>query len=486
MTIRNDIWVDFSSSPRIVWVTAPSTTVTIQDLVDSLRYIEADQFSISYPQLIKAAGKDVLGGGVIVGLTATLLNAQIAFEARSGPDFIQCSIDGGNLVALDSSDNPISPIFPTAYTQVVKTSSSSATISGLEIANLQRLIESLRPNHKGYGNIWYWDPSNGSDANSGDHPLRGVKTFARAHALAIDWNHDIITIVPSKNSPTIIHEPLHITKNYLFVRGAGYNTHIHPMTTTPSGCLVDVSGDGVELSGFHIEGFNITTPNTDGILFSGGHFLMNNVIVEDCTGNGIVVTSTVADDRSEINNTIVRANGKAGMRYNSGNYLEIKDSSFEDNVEHGVDLTGAGSTDDVLFHHTNFRSNGGYGININNSNVTGTVIESECLFSGNVLGDYLDNGVATIIQSRKEESDLSHAVWSTQTSQYTIAGTMGYAQNQTSGLSSNQATMLLEMYELLGLDPTKPLIVTDTTRSAGSGIQQTIVSNQTQTTVTRL
>ena len=52
------------------------------------------------------------------------------------------------------------------------------------------------------------------------------------------------------------------------------------------------------------------------------------------------------------------------------------------------------------------------------------------------------------------------------------------------GLTSNQATMLLEMYELLGLDPTKPLVVTENSRVAGS-ISQTIVTSETETMIMR-
>ena len=59
------------------------------------------------------------------------------------------------------------------------------------------------------------------------------------------------------------------------------------------------------------------------------------------------------------------------------------------------------------------------------------------------------------------------------------AGTGGAA------LTPTQATMLLEMYELLGLDPSKPLIVTQNSRTAGS-INQSIVSSSTDTIVTRL
>jgi hypothetical protein len=53
------------------------------------------------------------------------------------------------------------------------------------------------------------------------------------------------------------------------------------------------------------------------------------------------------------------------------------------------------------------------------------------------------------------------------------------------GLTSTQATMLLEMYDLLGLDPLKPLVVTKTARTAGT-INQTIQTNSTQTIVTRV
>ena len=53
------------------------------------------------------------------------------------------------------------------------------------------------------------------------------------------------------------------------------------------------------------------------------------------------------------------------------------------------------------------------------------------------------------------------------------------------GLTPSQATMLLEMYELLGLDPTKPLVVTTSARTAGS-ISQMIITSDSQTIVSRV
>ena len=136
MTVRGDMYVDWNQSPRIIWVEAPSTQLTIQDLVDTCRELEAELENTVYDHLIDAAGKDNLGGGVYVGITATLYNAQVAFEARTGPSFVQCSVAGGNLVAVDSTGvTNISPIYPTAYTQITLTSSSSATLQ--ESADIQ-------------------------------------------------------------------------------------------------------------------------------------------------------------------------------------------------------------------------------------------------------------------------------------------------------------------------------------------------------------
>jgi hypothetical protein len=124
--------IDPQSSPRVITVLAPDTEITIQELVNLCRDWEDDVEGMPYSSLISAAGKENLGGGVKVGITATLLNAVIAFEARSGPSYIQCRISGGNLVAIDEVGGDISPIFPTAFTQVLTTSSSSATLQDLE------------------------------------------------------------------------------------------------------------------------------------------------------------------------------------------------------------------------------------------------------------------------------------------------------------------------------------------------------------------
>ncbi|MCK5432665.1 MAG: hypothetical protein KAJ03_07965, partial [Gammaproteobacteria bacterium] len=66
-------------------------------------------------------------------------------------NIIQCDMSGGNVVAIDSGGSPINPILPTAFTQVVRTSSSSSTLTS------QTLLE-----FSSYQNAAWIDTTNGS------------------------------------------------------------------------------------------------------------------------------------------------------------------------------------------------------------------------------------------------------------------------------------------------------------------------------------
>jgi hypothetical protein len=128
------ISVNWTPSPRIVTVAAPEVAVTIQDLYDTLRTLEAEPYGVDEPSIVSGAGKEPLGGGLYVGLTVTLLNARLAFEARPGPSFVQCQVSGGNLVAVDALGAEMNPIQTTAYTQVIMAASSSSTLLEGEIS----------------------------------------------------------------------------------------------------------------------------------------------------------------------------------------------------------------------------------------------------------------------------------------------------------------------------------------------------------------
>lgn len=88
-------------------------------------------------------------------------------------------------------------------------------------------------------------------------------------------------------------------------------------------------------------------------------------------------------------------------------------------------------------------------------------------------------GISTTGSTGPTAADIATAV------RTELSPELGKIDAQVDGLTPNQLTMLIEMYELLGLDPSKPLTVTQTARSAGS-ISQIISSNDTQTVVSRV
>jgi len=202
-----DITVYPNLSPRIIEINYPETEASLQELIDAIRAWEDSDYGMFFPYLIDAAGKEDLGGGVSVGITATLRNAQVRFDARSAPlstgtvttgdalgktlsasgaDFItdevyigctvlnnttnamesilevvtstelrsfalksgtrqdwqigdtysvypndQCNLSGGNLVSVDVSGGSLSPVMQSPNTQVIRVSSSSATLQEL-------------------------------------------------------------------------------------------------------------------------------------------------------------------------------------------------------------------------------------------------------------------------------------------------------------------------------------------------------------------
>jgi hypothetical protein len=216
MAERTDLIVEWTRSPRIITVAAPSVALTMQDLVDTCKgVLEQSWDGLDQPALHSSGGKQDLGGGVAVGITVTLQNAQIAFETRNlsissgtatsdqngtvltdlAATFItdgvevgdavvnfadrssatvievlsqtqistyqlrdgtantwhtgdnykvyqiaQCSISGGNLVAVDSNGTSINPVTPTAFTQVQLANSSSATLQTLDGATIAEAV----------------------------------------------------------------------------------------------------------------------------------------------------------------------------------------------------------------------------------------------------------------------------------------------------------------------------------------------------------
>ena len=144
MAVRPDISVDWAASPRVITVLAPSTSLSLQDLVDTCRGLEMDPVHFEEDHLIDASGKDQIDVGVYVGITACLRNAVVSFEARTGPGWALCKIVGGNLVAKDALGVYMDPRKHMAFTSIdVEKSTSAALLSGSGGATPEEIREAV-------------------------------------------------------------------------------------------------------------------------------------------------------------------------------------------------------------------------------------------------------------------------------------------------------------------------------------------------------
>lgn len=121
-------------------VTSPQTDVMVQDLLDYLRGKEATDTGIVVPQIVRAAGKDALGGAVATGITLELLDN---WQLRFWDGNYTATIAGGNLIGGISGD----PVAYTSGVQVVIIQSAASTIvvsgSGVTQDDIDDITESV-------------------------------------------------------------------------------------------------------------------------------------------------------------------------------------------------------------------------------------------------------------------------------------------------------------------------------------------------------
>lgn len=102
--------------------------------------------------------------------------------------------------------------------------------------------------------------------------------------------------------------------------------------------------------------------------------------------------------------------------------------------------------------------------------------------------------VSAVVSATVDTGSIASAVWSDQSQTgetygsvvAATASSVSIINSQGASLTSAQLTMLTEIYDLMGLDPTKPLVATPSSRTAGASVVQTITGDpETAITVTR-
>jgi hypothetical protein len=385
----------------------------------------------------------------------------------------------------------------------ILTNNSGGTViktEGLITENFNRIrhsIESTRTSHPGFGTVFYVDAATGGtgkDTNDGLSYTSPLKTFAAAHALAVSGRGDVIQFIAPGINASICIENLVITKEDVQVRGPGRGQEIKPTT----GIGVHIQANNCSLAGMVVRA--PTGSSADCIVINGKFSRLDNLYVIGAdTGGATPVGSGIGihlkgGDYHKITNVEVEKCGSDGIKFTDaplgaeGSPREVlfKDCVVYYNRGSGFNLTATSSNSTRLNVIDNCRilHNSMYGVNIG-ANVLRTLVRSNNwikdngffpndgtpVFENEIFVDPLS--LDTMIDTMPDR--IASNVWEHGTRTLTASG----------ALTSEQSTMLLEMYNLLGLDPTIPLVVTTTSRSAGS-ISQTIVGDDTTVTVTRV
>jgi len=451
-------------SPRIMEVLT-AKDITVQQIIDACREWEDTVVGLSYPYLIDAAGKEELGGGVTVGITATLKNTQIMFTTRSTPlddgsgrtcdandttgkqlyvddaNFVadgvavgdtvfnkttgamaaitevvdlhtlnhfelsggsnadwtsgneyiiynneECSVTGGNLVAVDDSDVAMSAFMPSPNVYLRTTSSSSATLQEIEDIQYALFADA----------VW--------DETLGDHTTVG--TYGEELVTKADIASNSSTVQISAISGTVVYG-----------------------TETGGTYASTLSKDNAY--------WQITEDNSDGITVE----MVFNITDSDC--------------RPGTFNVFGRYEGTPPVTHHQELWVyNYETDSWEELID--VFLPG-GNTSDASYSHEYYER---HIDRTNNGEVKIRIIHHVTTYnnSHNLYIDYADISCIEVITAE----EIATAVW---------AGSGG--------------TQVDELHKLQGLDTSNAMTVTPTSRTVGSIAQVISGDGETTTTVTR-
>lgn len=417
VTFLSVVSVDYTVSPRIISIASPTAEVSIQDMYDTLRVIEARVQNIAFPSLVSAGGKEDLGGGTSVGITMTLQNAQISWGDRGSPT--RAKIAGGNIVAIDSAGVPLAvDVFSTNINSVIA-QSSNATLLDQQLSSATKyLVESKLPCHPNLGDQFYWDPIAGDDLNEGILPSSAKKTFAGAFALCVAGHYDAIYIV-TDNAPSsgiIITERIVINKANVMLRGPGRGATIAPTDDSADTIIID-GAIGVEIDCFTVNtGPGPTARNAISVINGADFAKISSIWIDSCTGNGLNITggdhhliSTVFIDGPVghgilVDNTIATEITTCRIFNAGGDAIRI------------LSTGGSGSTQHVI-SKDNLSQN-----NVGDGHFIGTGALTTTLRFVNEIGDNVtDNGTDTKI----ERDELIDLVWNEAQADHIASGSLG-------------------------------------------------------------
>lgn len=282
-----------------------------------------------------------------------------------------------------------------------------------QLQTVTAIIEHQRDSHthQPIGNIFFVDPTNGATHASG---ARGgvtdpYATIQDCHDNAVtDSNHDCIILLSGAAAGATTHTVAATTtlsKRYLFVRGPGRDFIV---TRTGSGDTIEITADGIELSGFQV-GTAATGSGNGVTVTSADFFKACGLWFNNTQGDAIELTDS---DNFIIHNCNLQATGQSGSGHGiqvlagnseSSNYGSITDNYIHDISGDGIqiDTTGGGACDDTKIQRNTIEGCTDDGVDIVDGNCTGTFI-SDNRFGNNTSNDIEDAGTTTITLNNEQ------------------------------------------------------------------------------------
>ena len=342
------------------------------------------------------------------------------------------------------------------------------------------------------GKILYVKPTTGSDTTGDGSRDLPFKTITKALTLVTDHGHDLIYILADvSGARTTINEQVNINKSDVMIRGPGRDV----LWTSPTpGDTITINGvHGVEISGFEIQTAVTGVGSCINVTNARSYHVHDNLF----TYARASAVRVVGDSSfGMIERNVIHGTGKNA----AASAIEIDATS--NTIEHTIvewntiaESTGDGITtknskcEDSIIRNNSIIGCTGVGINVQSGTRT-SVYDNK--LTANTAGNIVNTGTASNIQNNQQWSTLTSTDIPTITAiadevrvelSPELAHLLTLQNGQ--GLDSTQATMLLEIYRLYGLDPTRPLVVGPTYRSTGAEIAQTISELAGVVTVTR-
>lgn len=275
----------------------------------------------------------------------------------------------------------------------------------------------LHHTHSALGDIFYVDPVNGDTFANGN---RGgisdpLLTLQDAHDnLVTDSNHDLIILVSGATGGHTTHTVAATTtfsKRYMFVRGPGRDFII---TRTGSGDTINITGEGIELSGFQLE--TAGTGTGDGIEATADFAYLHDLWINDTRGNGILINQAenciIEDNRFQDTGAGGAGDGVqiSGTGTSSSNNM-IRRNIMEDVQGDGIRVVG-GTILDTIIQGNTIHGCSGWGINISGDSTDAIVTDNR--LGNNTSGDIQDLGITTIKLNNEQwgtDELTADAVW---------------------------------------------------------------------------